>query len=162
MTWYEAAAYCRWLTAQGHEQRWLARDVHVRLPTSLEWEHAARGSDQRPYPWGDDNPTPEHANDRETGIGAPSPVGCFPQGRAARGALDMAGNVMEWLATPYKKDQQVEVEKDFTTNDPVLRTDSEYRDGKKSLGCGVRFWDYPFYWIDFLGFRVLLSQARIV
>ena len=162
VTWYEAAAYCHWLTVQGHEQRWLDRDMHVRLPTSLEWEHAARGGDQRPYPWGDAEPTPEHANYNETGIGAPSPVGCFPRGLAACGALDMAGNVMEWLATPYKKDQQVEAEKDFTQNTRVLLVGGVYRHNKEQLGCGVRDWDYPNLWDNDLGFRVLLSRARIV
>jgi formylglycine-generating enzyme required for sulfatase activity len=52
VSWYEAAAYCRWLTAQGHTQGWLPAEQEIRLPTSLEWERAARHTDQRPYPWG--------------------------------------------------------------------------------------------------------------
>ncbi len=51
VTWYEAAAYCIWLTELGHTQGWLPATDEIRLPTWLEWERAARHTDQRRYPW---------------------------------------------------------------------------------------------------------------
>lgn len=150
VSWYEAAAYCRWLSTQ--------TGLHIRLPTSLEWERAARHTDQRPYPWGDDEPTPEHANYTETGIGRTSPVGCFPAGAAVCGAQDMAGNVMEWLATPYQKGQQIEPEKDFARSDRVLLSKSAFWRGKGELLCGSRI-NFPLDWYYNLGFRVIQSLA---
>jgi formylglycine-generating enzyme required for sulfatase activity len=158
VTWYEAAAYCRWLTHQGHAQDWLPKDQEIRLPTSLEWERAARHTDQRPYPWGSDEPTPERANYDATEIGRPSPVGCFPAGTSVCGAQDMAGNVLEWLATSDERRQQVEPEKDFTPRDGVLVTWSAWGLGGGELLCGSRDGNDPYGWnYGFLGFRVLQS-----
>ncbi len=78
VTWYEAAAYCTWLTELGHIQGWLPNTDEIRLPTWLEWERAARHTDQRRYPWGSAAPDLERTNYSETGIGRPAPVGCFP------------------------------------------------------------------------------------
>ncbi len=157
VTWYEAVAYCAWLTAEGHAQGWLPETDEIRLPTSLEWERAARHTDQRRYPWGDAEPDSERANYDDTGIGAPSPVGCFPGGRAACGALDMAGNVLEWLATPDEKKQQVEPEKDFTRGTVVLLSGSAFWREIEYLCCGSRGWDGPIGWSNGLGFRVVWS-----
>jgi formylglycine-generating enzyme required for sulfatase activity len=162
VSWYEAAAYCRWLTAQGHAQGWLPEGQEIRLPTSLEWERAARHTDQRPYPWGTEEPTPERANYRETEIGRPSPVGCFPVGGAKCGAQDMAGNVLEWLATPSGQSEQEEPEKDFTVGDRVLLSGSAFWRGERELLCGSRFRFFPIDWFINLGFRVLQSLRSSV
>lgn len=69
----------------------------VRLPTEVEWEAAARGGDDRLFPWGDELPDTTHATFGQ-GIGAPSPAGRHPAGAAPCGALDLAGNVWEWTA----------------------------------------------------------------
>ncbi len=92
ITWYEANAFCRWLSDH------LGYDV--RLPSEAEWEQAARGSDGRIYPWGNDWDA-NRANTAESGIGATTPVGCYPDGAGPCGALDMSGNVFEWTATPW-------------------------------------------------------------
>jgi len=99
VSWYEAVAYCHWLTEQLQVVGELAEGQVIRLPTEAEWEKAARGTDGRIYPWGNDEPTPAHANYRETGSGIPSAVGCLPHGASPYGCLDMAGNVWEWCAT---------------------------------------------------------------
>ncbi|WP_129632171.1 SUMF1/EgtB/PvdO family nonheme iron enzyme [Candidatus Oscillochloris fontis] len=145
VSWYEAAAYCRWLTAEGHQAGWLPQDQAIRLPTSLEWERAARHTDQRPFPWGDTVPTPEHANYQDTGIGAPTPVGCFPLGRAVCGAEDLIGNVLEWLSTPYQQDTMIQPKEDFTPDKFVLLSFTYYGSSLDQLCCGSRFRYSPIF-----------------
>ncbi|WP_267595760.1 formylglycine-generating enzyme family protein [Carbonactinospora thermoautotrophica] len=78
----------------------LAADLGGRLPRSVEWEWAAAGAERRTYPWGEVEPDERHANLRDTGPGARTPVGAYPDGATPDGLLDMAGNVWEWTSSP--------------------------------------------------------------
>jgi formylglycine-generating enzyme required for sulfatase activity len=116
VSWYEAAAFCAWLTERGLREKWLARDQLVRLPTEAEWEvaacwdlHARPATDSKeperapgaPQPWPlSEDHTLLHNSDK-TGLDRPVAVGLFPAGASPCGARDMAGNVWEWCASPF-------------------------------------------------------------
>lgn len=92
VSWYEAKAYTEWLSQ--------AIGLTVRLPTEAEWEKAARGTDGRMYPWGNEEPTADLANYGRT-VGKTKDVGSYLTGASPYGAMDMAGNVWEWNTNPY-------------------------------------------------------------
>jgi Novel STAND NTPase 1/Sulfatase-modifying factor enzyme 1/Domain of unknown function (DUF4062) len=101
VSWYEAAAFCRWLTSR------IGNDVVVRLPTEWEWQQAAtRGNPDNIYPWGSlwDS---SRVNTLESDVKRITVVGMYPQGADPEWALDMSGNVGEWCLNEYDEPKQV-------------------------------------------------------
>lgn len=149
VSWYEANAFCHWLSTQTGES--------IQLPSEVQWERAARHTDGRTYPWGDDFAA-TRCNMRDSGLAQPSPVGLFPTGNAACGAADLVGNVWEWCATQwrstYKDDAQSVDNAQTGTERRVLRGGS-WANEQHLVRCAHRHRNYPDHWGPNVGFRVV-------
>ena len=132
VSWEDAQAYCAWLRE--------ATGRAFRLPTQEEWEKAARGTDGRKWPWGDEFDS-DKANSREGGIDATTPVGCYPDGASPYGCLDMGGNVWDWTGSAIGETGK------------VVRGGSWY-DYRDLARCAFRPGFLPVYRSSAVGFRV--------
>jgi sulfatase modifying factor 1 len=122
VTWQDAVAFCVWASE--------VTGTTIRLPSEAEWEKAARGTDGRIYPWGNDKPTKEHCN-FNMDVGDTTPVGRYPKGASPYGLLDVAGNVWEWtnslwIAYPY---------------DPADGREDSYSEGSRTVRGGSFFYN---------------------
>ena len=175
VTWYDALAYCEWLTEVLREWEGTPeplatllrdKDWQVTLPSEAEWEKAARGTDGRIYPWGDDFDATK-ANVGDTGINRPSAVGSFPSGASPYGVLDMSGNVWEWTRSvyakyPYPNDGKGRARRE---NLEASRDESRVLRGGGFFGnqwlarCAYRRRNHPAYAFDVRGFRVAVLPS---
>jgi formylglycine-generating enzyme required for sulfatase activity len=170
VSWFEAVAFCEWLTGRLREKGCLKEGWAARLPSEAEWEKAARGTEGRIYPWGPEF-DPERANTHESGIGGVSTVGCFPNGASVYGCEEMSGNVLEWTRSLWGEDS------------PLFSYPYEPLDGRENLKaparvvrilrgglycwasrfaqCAVRLRPGPYFRLGkvAVGFRVLLSPS---
>jgi hypothetical protein len=147
VSWYEALAYCRWLTDQRQ------KGETIRLIKLGEWEKAARAA-RGEFPWGMVAPDPERANFGNN-VGAPTPVGLYPSGSGPFGHLDLAGNILEWCETKFV-DQNTKLSKGvrhvkggcWFYSAVTLR--SAYHDGHPAWGRS-----------DVIGFRVAAAPTSL-
>jgi formylglycine-generating enzyme required for sulfatase activity len=171
VSWYEAHKYCEWLTERLREWKGTPEPLatllrhegwQVTLPSEAEWEKAARGTEGRIYPWGND-PDPNRANYRDTGINDTTAVGCFPGGVTPYGCLDMAGNVWEWTRSlgieyPYPTEAKERAQgEDLSARGSRVLRGGAFNSYAHYVRCAYRDYLDPDYRFNFLGFRVVVS-----
>ena len=166
VTWFEANAYCAWLTAEWQREGSLNPPLVVRLPTEAEWEKAASWDAtkklKRVYPWSNDfDPACANTGEGQDTVGNTTPVGIYPNGESPCYARDMAGNVWEWCNTVFQ-DYPYYLDAKHESADAqgfrVLRGGSwyhnqDYARGAARDGSGPDGWNYN------IGFRVVVSSS---
>ncbi len=153
VSWRDAMAYCQWLAE--------ATGKAYRLPSEAEWEKAARGTDGRIWPWGNEPPDENRCNFGMK-VGDTTPVGQHsPQGDSPYGCVDMAGNVWEWTSSLYKGypyDPEDGREEQEGSGDRTLRGGSWGYD-LRGARVSVRDNYHPDGFGNLVGFRVVVAPV---
>ncbi len=164
VSWHDAIAYCNWLAK--------ATGKAYRLPSEAEWEKAARGTDGRIWPWGDEWDA-NRCNTKEGSPGNTTPVGQYsPQGDSPYGCVDMAGNVWEWTSSLWgKKWEEPDFEYPYDPTDGredlkagdgigrVLRGGSG-DDDRWEACCASRFGLESDFRLHVVGFRLCVAAQQ--
>jgi formylglycine-generating enzyme required for sulfatase activity len=160
----DALAYCRWLEARLEEWEGtppalsarLEEGWRITLPSEAEWEKAARGTDGRIYPWGDE-PEVEQANYRGRST---TPVGSRDCPACPWGLSDMSGNAWEWTRAPFLPGPH-----DPAAPAPDLESDAlfvmrggSFADGEQNVRAALRGGADPSVRRPFIGFRVVVTR----
>ena len=173
VNWYDAVAYCDWLTVQlrtwEHTSEPLAAllrqgDWRVTLPSEAEWEKAARGKDGRVYPWGND-PDPDRANYGGSDRVVAKAVGCFPGGTSPYGVEELSGNVWEWTrslwdAYPYPSERIARSKREdlqAPAEESRVMRGGTFWGARQDVRCADRNRDDARHVGNHVGFRVALA-----
>jgi formylglycine-generating enzyme required for sulfatase activity len=164
VSWPDALAYCRWLEARLKDSprapprlSQLLRDgFRVTLPSEAEWEKAARGTDGRIFPWGNE-PRPDRAN---YGSESTKPVGSFPCPECSFPLSDMSGNLWELTRSPYRPypfDPSID-DVDLDADALFVMRGGSHGDTDQSIRAAIRGRVDPGARRSFIGFRVVLTR----
>lgn len=187
VSWYDSIAYTKWLSKK--------TNIPFILPTEAQWEYAARGNDGRIYPWGNETPDETRANYADEsfdkyfpntgqsivhkgindGFAITSPVGSFPNGASYFGALDMAGNLTEWVYdSEYNYTSSSKTNPIFLKNNNIKMQKGGFWAGSAgranqipdelenghNIRLDARQGDDPHSADDHLGFRIAISYTH--
>ncbi|MBN2004213.1 MAG: SUMF1/EgtB/PvdO family nonheme iron enzyme [Anaerolineae bacterium] len=161
VNWYDARAYCDWLTRESRATGKIGAAEEVRLPSEAEWEKAARGTAGRVYPWGDEWDIGK-CNTDESGLNCTTPVGMYPDGGSPYGCLDVAGNVWEWMRSLFKEypylasDGREDLQ---TVGERVLRGGA-FDSNAQYARCASRMASNPDSRSNNIGFRIVVYSQR--
>ncbi len=149
VSWADAAEFCAWAARVSGQP--------LRLPSEAEWEKAARGTDGRTFPWGDQEPNSRLCNFNLAYQGATPVLRFSPQGDSPYGITDLAGNVWEWTADWYSssylnQNPRANPKGAYSGESRVLRGGSWHDEGWY-IRSTYRSWDLPTVRNDSLGFR---------
>jgi formylglycine-generating enzyme required for sulfatase activity len=163
VSWRDAMAYCQWLAE--------ATGKAYRLPSEAEWEKAARGTDGRIWPWGNEPPDKNRCNFNHN-VDDITPVGQYsPQGDSPYGCVDMAGNVWEWTLSLWGRNWEesdfkypydpTDGREDLKASNDILRVlrGGAFNIDVRYVVCACRDGDYPDDWDDFIGFRLCVAPS---
>jgi formylglycine-generating enzyme required for sulfatase activity len=166
VNWWEAAAYCRWLTERLRSEGGIRDDQVIRLPLEPEWETAARLCGDGVYPWVGGDPS-ECAHVRVTaGDDSVTPVmrscaiGLFHSTPSRLPIYDLVGNVWEWTASekqPYSAATFVSAAADDSMADRIARGSSWLSREPEAAKITFRSFDPPYNAYDDLGFRIVVA-----
>jgi formylglycine-generating enzyme required for sulfatase activity len=162
VNWNDAVAFCEWLSKKSK--------LNYDLPTEAQWEYAARGTDGREFPWGNERPNDTRASFVEFNRASRTvPVGSFPDGMGPFGTLDQAGNVWEWCKDVWDEYAYYDRDKKEVT-DPIIEGSDEHRSIRGgcflsyevSIRCAARAKEQATGRDRYCGFRVvLIPQSNI-
>jgi len=152
VSWYDARKFCTWLSGMIGKV--------VRLPLDTEWEKAARGTDGRIWPWGNDPPTIEHCN-FSLNVGDTTSVYRYAKGASPYEVMDMAGNVAEWTASLIHQHLHIHEQ---GRADQYGRTYRMLRGGRWldddiGIRCACRGGEFPENGYGDVGFRVVCVHS---
>lgn len=142
ISWYEAVAFCRWLSHH--------TGLDIALPTEAQWQWSAHGEARTLYPWGDTFDL-SRCNIKESGFGGTTPVTRFEGGLSPFGVADLSGNVWEWTSSEYDSPDR---EADLQIASPTLRGGS-FEERMKHARTTSRARYYPHLRRHDLGFRLI-------
>ena len=159
VAWDDARAFCQWASKLIGASI-LLETIH--LPSEAEWEKAARGTDGREYPWGNQEPDKFLCN-YDNNVGDTSAVGSYsPAGDSPYGCVDMAGNVWEWTSSSYEKYPFLgkDGRQDETLRKPHAVRGGSWDKDENFMPCSSRF-KFDVSDTDFdLGFRCCCNSLR--